>query len=40
MLSPSKFGLALTLLVARVLTDHQDATMAPDDLALLADPLD
>src|SRR6266571_3982727 len=32
--------LALTLLVAQVLADHHDPTMATDDLALVADRLD
>ena len=31
---------ALTLLVARVVADHHDAAVAPDDLALLTDLLD
>ena len=31
--------LTLTLLVARVLTDHHDTTVATDDLALVADLL-
>ena len=32
--------LALTLLVAQVLADNHDPTMATDDLALVADRLD
>jgi hypothetical protein len=34
-----RVGLALPLLVTRVLADHENAPMAADDLALLADPL-
>ena len=33
-------GLALPLLVPRVLADHHHATVPADDLALVADPLD
>jgi hypothetical protein len=35
-----KFGLALALLVTRVLADNHDATVATDDLALVANLLD
>lgn len=32
-------GLTLTLLVPRVVTDNHDAAAAPDNLAVIADPL-
>ena len=35
-----KFGLALALLVTWVLADNHDATVATDDLALVANLLD